>query len=524
MKNLVSLHIKIIKLSIRGKCFESYVQPNESDMRRKYRINIQVAVEALLLLAVILGILAYFSHQALRRLAVRDAEQTLEGTIQNIDNVLLGVEQATGNIYYDLLEHLNDPERMYTYSRQLVESNPNIDGCAICFKPGYYPDKDLFMAYVHRESSAADGNSQLVTSATFTDRPYTEQVWYAEPMKTGNIGWIDPLKGSDTEDEPLVTFCLPFSDKSGERIGVIAVDMSVRHLSQIILSAMPSENGYCVMLAHNGSYIVHPDEKKLRHPNLLSQKEWDVDLTEIEAAEVMLAGGSGMRNFYREDGDWYVFYRPFKHVEWDGRANVNIKWSVGVVCSKRDIFGRHNILLWQVLIVAVVGLLIFFVLCHWIIRRQMKPMRQLSASAQRIADGNYNEILPFTERHDEIGLLQERFKNMQQSLQKQVDDLQEETQRLGQEGDMLCTANDKTIETDRTKTLFLQHIAEQMTVHTESLDKSATKLCNGYQDLDEKEIDRQVDNIQRRSLSIVEMLKLVAHVAETGTRKEASHE
>ena len=43
---------------------------------------------------------------------------------------------------------------MYTYSRDLVLSNPYIDGCAICFKPGYYPGKDLFMAYVHHKKAA----------------------------------------------------------------------------------------------------------------------------------------------------------------------------------------------------------------------------------------------------------------------------------------------------------------------------------------------------------------------------------
>ena len=115
-------------------------------MIKRINLNIQVLCEALLLLAVTLGILAYFSHMALRQEALRNAEQTLEGTVQDIDNILLGVEQSTGNIYYDLLEHLDDPERMYTYSRELVASNPNINGCAICFKPGFFPGHDLFMA------------------------------------------------------------------------------------------------------------------------------------------------------------------------------------------------------------------------------------------------------------------------------------------------------------------------------------------------------------------------------------------
>lgn len=64
-------------------------------MRKETRHNLQMVGEALLLLAVALGILAYFSHKALRQEGVRNAEQTLEGTMQHIDNILLSVEQAT---------------------------------------------------------------------------------------------------------------------------------------------------------------------------------------------------------------------------------------------------------------------------------------------------------------------------------------------------------------------------------------------------------------------------------------------
>lgn len=488
-------------------------------MQRKFKLSVQLVVEALLLLAVLFGILAYFTHQTLRKEAVRDAEQTLEGTMLSIDNILLGVEQATGKIYDDLLEHIDDPNRMYTYSRSLVESNPNIVGCAICFKPGYYPGKDLFMAYVHRKSSAPEDRSTLVTAETFTDRPYTEQVWYAEPMKTGHVGWLDPLKGSATETEPLVTFCQPFNDKSGERIGVIAVDMSIHQLSQIILSSKPSENGYGVLLGQNGSYIVHPDKRKLTDPNIYSQKNRNVDPTEIEAARAMVAGESGIKKFRRDDGDWYVFYQPFKRVDWDGKAHGSMNWSVGVVSPEDDIFGMHNILLWQVFIIAVGGILLFFVLCRWIIRRQLEPMRQLADSARHIAEGNYNEMLPFTQRRDEIGLLQERFKKMQRSLQKQVDDLKEETQRLSQYGGELRSARDKTIEIDAVKTSILHYMADQMTVHAEHIDKSTTKLCNGYRDLSRKEIDQQVDTIQHHSLALVELLRLVGRYAENGIRK-----
>ena len=492
-------------------------------MLNKLKLNVQVAVEVLLLLAVTLGILAYFSHKALRQEALRNAELTLEGTVQDIDNILLSVEQSTGNVYYDLLGHLDNPDRMYTYSRALVESNPNIIGCAIAFKPGYYPGRDLFMAYVHRRSSDTDNPLDLVISETFANRPYTEQVWFTEPMKTGETSWIDPLKGIDTENEPLITFCLPFNDTHNQRIGVIAVDVSINQLSKIILAAKPSANGYSVLLAHNGSYIVHPDKEKLSNPAIFSQKEEGTDVSELDAAKAMLAGESGMREFRRGNRDWCVFFKPFERVEWEGRTNGNIGWSVGVVCPEEDFFDTYNVLLYLVVGIAIVGMLLFYLLCNWIIRRQLKPVKRLVKSAHHIAEGNYHETLPYSDRQDEIGLLQNRFEQMQLSLQTQVNELENETTQLHQHSEMLRAAYNKTVETNHLKTSFLLYMTKQMSESAESIDKSVTMLSYDHQDASQRDIDRQVDNIQRRTQSMVELLNHMAHFTETNTGKEAAH-
>lgn len=492
-------------------------------MWKKFRLNVLIVGESLLLLAVMLGILAYFSHKALRQEAMRDAEQTLEGTLQDIDNILLSVEQSAGNVYYDLLEHLDSPDRMHVYSRKLVESNPNIMGCAIAFKPGYYPGRDLFMTYVHRKSSAIGDNSDIETTETFTDRPYTEQRWFVESVNTGKTGWLDPLKGHDTDTEPVVCFCLPLSDSNGETVGVMAVDVSINQLSKIVLAAKPSENGYSVLLAHNGSYIVHPDKEKLQNPTIFSQMESNVSPSELDAAESMLAGEHGMKEFRRGNRDWCVFYKPFQRVEWEGRSNEKLGWSVGVVYPEEDIFGNHKILLYMVLCIAVLTILVFFMLSSWILRRQLKPLKKLAFTARRIAEGNYTELLPKTDRLDEIGLLQNRFNKMQRSLQIQVSELEEEEAHLQQQSQSLAAAYTKTVDTDVMKTSFLHYMMNQIDAPSESIDNSVTTLCNNYHELSQQEIAHQVENIQRKGEAVVELLNHLAHVASIETGKEASH-
>lgn len=346
-------------------------------MRKSNRLSILIASIIFLLLAVSLGVIFHYAHMALNEEAMRDAEQTLEGTTQNIDNILLSVEQSTGNIYSDLIEHLDDPDRMFTYSRELVECNRNIIGCAIAFTPDYYPGRELFMAYVHRRAFNYDIKSDLVTSETFTDRPYTEQVWFTEPMETGWVGWL-PLKGEDTENEPLVCFCLPFSDKNNERVGVIAVEVSMHQLSKVVLAAKPSENGYSVLLARNGSYIVHPDPEKLSCLTAFAQDDQDTDIRLLEAIEEMQVGKQGSRT-YSEDGDsWRIFYKPFQRQKFENRTGGALGWSVGVVYPESDIHSEHNQMLLLVMAVAVIGMCLFFVLCRKAIRKYNDSPKKLT--------------------------------------------------------------------------------------------------------------------------------------------------
>jgi methyl-accepting chemotaxis protein len=168
-------------------------------------------------------------------------------------------------------------------------------------------------------------------------------------------------------------------------------------------------------------------------------------------------------------------------------------------------------------------LLLLYLSTNWVIRNKLKPLRQLTKSAQRIAEGNYNEMLPYTECSNEIGLLQERFEQMQQSVRDQLAEMEEETEQLLQEGDLLRTAREKTIETDDMKNSFLNFVTLQMANPVEGIDSSVTTLCNNYHDISQQDVDRHVDNIQRKSRAMVELLNFMAHFTQDETGKEASH-
>lgn len=489
------------------------------------RLSLMVVCVIALLLLVSLAAIYFFSRQTLREEALYNAQETLESTVQDVDNILLSVEQSTGNIYWDLLGHLNEPENMINYSRRVVESNPYIIGCAIVFKPNYYPGRELFMAYIHRKghSMTGDDASELIVQDTFTDRPYTEQIWYTEPMALGQPFWTDPLKNDNTEDEALMTFCLPIYDLSGKCVGVMAADVSIQLLSDIVLAAKPSANSYAAMLARNASYIVHPDKEKLTKGNAFNLFGENSDPTLRKIIKSMLNTESGHESFNMDGQDWYVVYRPYKNSVVDGRAVQSLNWSIAIVYPEDDIFGGNAQLLYLVLTIAIIGLLLFSILCRMFIHSQLLPLNMLKQWAQHITKGNYDTIVPDTDREDEIGRLQRNFQKIQLSLAMQIKEQKRLTKQLKDRSKVLQQANDKAREADLMKTTFLHHMTNQMLQPTDAIDKDVAELCNNYQTISNEDAEQKIAQIHQNSETVIALIDDMIQTADDETGKEDSH-
>lgn len=484
------------------------------------RLSLMMVFAIGLLLIVALIVMFHFSWLAMKAEAKDDAEQTLEGTAQHIDNVLMSVEQSTGNVYFDLIRHLDKPELMPTYCQRVVKSSPYIVGCAIAFKPDFYPGKELSMVYVHHKDYEIDTEElELVTQTTFTSRPYTEQRWYTEPVGTGKPCWTDPLKNDETEDEPLVTFCLPIFDKSQACVGVLAADLPISLLSEIVLSTKPSPHGYSTMLAGNGSFIVHPDSAKLNYQTAFYQINEGVDHSMIEAIEAMVAGYEGFKSFYVDGEKWHVFYKPFKQTAAPGRIEADLGWSVGVVYPNDDIFGVFNRLLYILMAIVFAGLAAFFILCRMITHRQLLPLVMLKNSARRIANGDYQEAIPTTNREDEIGQLQERFQHMQEALSSHIGELEELSVTLKKHNEELAVAYRQAKKADRMKTLFLHNMTNHMVEPSNQITTSVISLCDLYQSGKMEEAQPVIDNIHEQNKVMVEVLKDMLLTADNDIEK-----
>lgn len=486
------------------------------------RLSLTIVSFIAILLSVALFIMLRYSRQAVKEEAMKNVEQTLDAATEQIDNILLNVEQTTGNVYWDILRHLDEPDRMFTYSRKIVETNPHIIGCAIAFEPYFYKEKGkYFMAYVHRSGTGelSTTDSPIIQDSIFGNRPYNEQSWYIYPMETGKLRWLGPMKSGNSDSDAIISFCLPLSGPDEQKVGILGVDVALGTLSEIIKATKPSPNSYCTLIGSDGAFIIHPDENKLLHQTAFTQTGQDPSVK--KAVEAMLSGETGHRAMRLNGRDSYVFYKPFKRAAIQGRSTDELGWSVGIVSPKDDIFSDYNHLLYSFPLFAAVALLLLLGVCWAFAHRLLQPLRLLTKTAQRITEGHYDESVPDTEQQDEIGYLQNNFRQMQQSLAIHVNELERLTSTLQEQGEILQTALERAQEADRMKTAFLHNMTNQMATPVEDILTNAGILCDRYGSMEQRESVRMVNNIQRQGQVITILLN---HLLDLSDQKKTNNQ
>ena len=492
------------------------------------KLNSLVVLEIVTLLFASLGGLFYFTRKALVEESKMDAEQRLEGTVQHVDNMLLSIEQSTGNIYHVLLEHIDQPDLMQTYCRKLVECNPNINGCVIAFKPDYYPDRGQFYTFVHRKKY---NSPELIMSDEFTNIPYTQKIWYTETMKNCRPSWLDPGENRNYNLEPVVAYSLPIIDYSGECVGVIAVGMSINLLSQVVLESKPSPNSYSILLAHDGTYLIHPNRERLSGQTVFEQPDIAESPSALAAAKDMVKGGTGNMSFQMNDFTWYLFYKPFVMIKTPSRSIGAINWSIATIYPKEDIFGEYNHLVFHVLGIVAIALLVFYMLCKKAIRKQVKPLLYLTESAERIAEGHYDESIPNVNRDDEVGEFYKHFQLMQKALAAHIAKQEEQGAILHKHHEQLQKIHQQVQEDEQVQTIFLHNVTNRMVAPAKSIDDSVNTLLDHYEDITLAEANKEKNNIKQQSETIIELLSHKFDVSPKEERekmkeerKEDSHE
>lgn len=391
------------------------------------RLSLWTVLFAGVIFIAALGVFYYQSRLAVRNAAIENATRILDNTTLRVDNILTEVKVATDNTDWLITRHLDAPDSMFVYSRRILQNNPNLNGCSIGFEPFFFPQKGLyFSAY------SLNSNGVIQTTQEGNDHyQYFSMDWYQLPKLLDRPCWTEPFVDVNpeglTSNDMIISYCKPLKDGDGEYIGTIAVDLSLEWLSQTISAVKPYPNSYTIMIGKGGTFFVHPDTTKLFYQTIFTQTMLEPDTTISGLGHAMQAGLQGYRELILDGEENYVFFKPLG----------DTGWSVGLVCPAKDIFSGYFRLFNTIIGIVIIGLLLMLMSFSSILSKQLEPLEELAWQAETIASGRFDEDIALSDRNDEIGQLSNSFRDMQQSLIKQMDELKQINEQKGRiEGEL----------------------------------------------------------------------------------------
>ena len=377
-------------------------------------------------------------------------EDMLEISAEQVSRMASDVSAGALNLIPQVEESLDNPARLEMLLERILKQNPGMRSCGISFVENYYPQKGRsYVPYVYRRDST---HIEVVNHA-MQKHNYQKDEWFVQGLQAEEGFWSEPFfEANDTTKAPLVAYLHPIRNKQGRAVAVLGADLSIDSLymkmdamdEEVFLSGW-SGNGdkdrrkerktrkarwvpYSFLISQNGTFIVHPKKHRIVLDNIENMAKASKDTAAIASVgRRMMAGEKGS---YGKEIDMdiaaevdveglnsYVFFTPVK----------GTGWSMGLVVPYLVI---------DIMAFIVAGLLVFFILLAvlivWLvswygIRRATKPLKQLTTSANEVAKGNFDTVLPEVKHNDEIRLLRDSFEDMQHSLTKYMEDLKATT-------------------------------------------------------------------------------------------------
>ncbi len=328
----------------------------------------------------------------------RNVEQSITLLCQtgknNINYYLKSVEQSVNTVSNLIDQDLDDIDE----ANYVAEFSKHIEEAKVFFAKAsentngvltYYYRIDPEISDVTNEKgfwfTNLDGKGFVEHEVTDISDDQNECIWFYTPKETGEPVWLSPYV-TDNLDAIVISYNVPVYRHNGF-VGVVGIEISYHTLGEQIKDIKLLKSGFAYIIENlNGSIIYHP------YIDILNMPE-----------ETRPSAPSGFYDEFSKGNHHisYTFQGVTKHSYW---LNLSNNMSIVVCVPLSEINGTWQLVVWQIVAVALIVITIVTVATVLLTRRLTKPLKELTVAAEEINKGNYDIKLNY-DKNDEIGVL-----------------------------------------------------------------------------------------------------------------------
>ncbi|MDD2564372.1 MAG: bacteriohemerythrin, partial [Salinivirgaceae bacterium] len=233
-------------------------------------------------------------------------------------------------------------------------------------------------------------------------REATESIW--EPY------W-DVFADDVTEKKFMTSMSVPLLFK-GEYMGIVAIDITMDKIQEIVGKIKPFEGSYAFLLSNQSTFVSHPSLEIVGKS--ISEYVPELDL-EYKLTERIKNGETieiATKDPETNQETFVVFYQVQI-----GRTKT--PWSIGITIPTKVILADANRSFMISMIVALLGLIILTIVIVRIARSISQPMQHTTAMLKKMALGDIDSVEKLELlREDEIGQMSESLNRLIEGLDR----------------------------------------------------------------------------------------------------------
>jgi sigma-B regulation protein RsbU (phosphoserine phosphatase) len=335
-------------------------------LRKHISSSLGIIISAAVLVELINVVQFYYTRDLLRTEIEQRAQTELMAKADMIAHTLHTAEATMEEHSRHIQQHLQNPDDMFTATKQLIEVNPNVVGGCICFVPYYYKEKGrIFEPYAEKR------NGQVVVSQIASaEHDYTLNPAFTKALREKRKLWSDPYIYGENNQQ-LTTYSYPLLDAKGNVAAVCGLDIDLTWLSDTINSMHYYPSSFGLVLTQEGQLAVGPsadraDQNDVKQiMNLVNNRSKRETSGGIEIAEFV-----GSKN-QSEGTVYFTSLKEYPH------------WQVVLVNYDNEVFEPIKRMRFRNMILILSGLLVLFFIINRFARNE-KRLRQAGIKQTRI--------------------------------------------------------------------------------------------------------------------------------------------
>lgn len=200
---------------------------------------------------------------------------------------------------------------------------------------------------------------------------------------------------------------------NGKKAALLHFEVTMTYFQGLLRKLINPDRGYGFILNDSGEFMAHTllDISETEPFPRALKPDTAQDISKIYTR--MIAGESGIEQFFQGGKDYYIVFKPINASYLKGR-NEN-RWSIAYVLPSDRVYVELDILRYN--IIAIIMTTLLAVILSYIIGNYVtKPIRELAAATYKVSAGEMPRIE--VNREDEIGTLSRSFNSMAESVKK----------------------------------------------------------------------------------------------------------